>query len=92
MAPCTMNRPTAKLSRPKAVRFRWKLSVSRAMSLPCWGGRSSSVGRERDQIGQARGLGRQHDQARQLVVSVQQALRDADIGEQQAGGDALGAR
>ena len=41
-AACTMKSPTRKASAPKAVRFRWKLALSRSMSPLPPGGRTAS--------------------------------------------------
>ena len=44
MAPCTMKIPTINERRPKAVRFKWKLSVKRPTSDPLCGGINSKFG------------------------------------------------
>jgi hypothetical protein len=85
MAPCTMNSPTAKDRRPKAVRFRWKLSVRRATSPPSCGGIRAGRGHA-VQRHPAQGLVLRHQQPVHLPRAAQQALRHADIGDRGIGG------
>ena len=70
-----MNSPTVKARKPKAVRFRWKLSVSRAMSLFALGLAILKPGGKRAGAGAFGG----EQEVGEAPVEAKQALGDADI-------------
>ena len=73
--------PTAKLRKPKAVRLRWKLSVSRPTSVAPSARLEHEVRRDLGQRPLPQGLVRQDDQAADAPGTVKQLLGNADVGE-----------
>jgi hypothetical protein len=83
-----MKSPTTKLRKPKAVRLRWKLSVSRSRSPS--GFRHHDRQPRRQRLGQrALRLARREEQPRDPSLGIEQPLGQADVDEQRVGRQAL---